>query len=173
VLCLAAGVLLLANNYPFRPSGVSPYDATAGLAPHQNVIDFVAARGGISVWSLPEARDHQVVTVAGLRATIRTEPYPSDLLRTDRFTAFGGIYEDTTTFTEPGQGWDQLLLEFLHGRRIAPAWAVGEAAYHFEGQAGNASDVQMWSWPNGKMPAAFWKPRGGGPMRCCGRRRRG
>ena len=143
MLCLAAGLLLLANNYPFRPSGVSPYDAAAGLTPHQNVIDFVAARGGVSVWSLPEARDHQVVTVAGLRATIRTEPYPSDLLRTDRFTAFGGIYEDTTTFTEPGQGWDQLLLEFLHGRRIAPAWAVGEAAYHFEGQAGKRfGDVQ-------------------------------
>ena len=143
VLCLAAGLLLLANNYPFRPSGVSPYDAAAGLTPHQNVIDFVAARGGVSVWSLPEARDHQVVTVAGLRATIRTEPYPSDLLRTDRFTAFGGIYEDTTTFTEPGQGWDQLLLEFLHGRRIAPAWAVGEAAYHFEGQAGKRfGDIQ-------------------------------
>jgi hypothetical protein len=143
VLCLTAGLLLLANNYPFRPSGVSPYDDDAGLAPHQNLIDFVAARGGISVWSLPEARDHQVVTVAGLRATIRTEPYPSDLLRTDRFTAFGGIYEDTTTFTEPGQGWDQLLLEFLHGRRIAPAWAVGEAAYHFEGQAGKRfGDVQ-------------------------------
>ena len=143
VLCLAAGLLLLANNYPFRPSSVSPYDAAAGLAPHQNVIDFVAARDGVSVWSLPEARDHQAVTVAGLRATLRTEPYPSDLLRTDRFTAFGGIYEDTTTFTEPGQGWDQLLLEFLHGRRNAPAWAVGEAAYHFDGQAGKRfGDVQ-------------------------------
>lgn len=143
VLCLAAGILLLANNYPFRPPSVSPYDDAAGLTPHQNVIDFVAARGGISVWSLPEARDHQVVTVAGLRATIRTDPSPEDLLRTDRFAAFGGIYEDTTTFTEPGQGWDQLLLEFLHGRRAAPAWAVGEAAFHFEGQAGKRfGDVQ-------------------------------
>jgi hypothetical protein len=143
VLCLVAGILLLANNYPFRPSGVSPYDAAAGLTPHQSVIDFVTAKGGVSVWSLPEARDHQVVTVAGLRATIRTDPYPEDLLRTDRFTAFGGVYEDTTTFTEPGQGWDQLLLEYLHSRRAAPAWAVGEAAFHFEGQAGKRfGDVQ-------------------------------
>ena len=28
------------------------------------------------------------------------------------------------------------LLEYLHGRRVAPAWAVGEAAFHYEGQAG-------------------------------------
>ena len=175
VLCLVAGILLLANNYPFRPPGVSPYDDAAGLTPHQNVIDFVAARGGISVWSLPEARDHQVVTVAGLRATIRTDPYPEDLLRTDRFAAFGGIYEDTTTFTEPGQGWDQLLLEYLHGRRAAPAWAVGEAAFHFEGQAGKRfGDVQTVILAARKDAAAILESlRADAPMRCCGPPRRG
>ena len=135
-LCLAAAVLLLANNFPFRRPSASPYDAEAGLAPHQRVIDFVTARGGLAVWSLPEARDQHVVTVGGLRATIHTDPFPSDLLGTDRFAAFGGIYEDTTTFTIPGHGWDQLLLDYLAGRRTAPAWAFGEAAYHSEGQAG-------------------------------------
>ena len=143
VFCLLAGVLLLANNYPFRRAPVSAYDAGAGLRPYQDVIDFVAARRGLAVWSLPEARDRQVATVKGLRATLRTDPYPADLLRTDRFTAFAGLYEDTTTFTEPGHGWDQMLLEYLHGRRAAPAWAVGEAAYHYEGQAGKRlGDVQ-------------------------------
>jgi hypothetical protein len=140
---LLVSVLLLVNNYPFRRPVVSAYDPDVGLGPYQSVIDFVAARRGLAVWSLPEARDHQVVTVSGLRATIRTEPYPADLLRTDRFTAFAGLYEDTTAFTEPGHGWDQLLLDYLHGRRAAPAWAVGEAAYHSEGQAGKRlGDVQ-------------------------------
>jgi hypothetical protein len=143
VLCLLAGLVLLANNYPFRQPPVSAYDPDAGLTPHQDVIDFVAARRGLAVWSLADARDHQVVTVKGLRATIRTDPYPGDLLRTDRFSAFGGVYEDTTTFTEPGQGWDQLLLAYLSGRRAEPAWAVGEAAFHDEGQAGKRlGDVQ-------------------------------
>lgn len=143
VLCVVAGALLLANNYPFREPPVSAYDAGAGLRPHQDVIDFVAARKGLAVWSLPEARDSHVVAVHGLRATVRTDPYPDDLLRTDRFAAFGGIYEDTTTFTDPGHGWDQLLLDYLHGRRAEPAWAVGEAAYHYEGQAGKRlGDVQ-------------------------------
>ena len=136
ILCLVISTLLLANNFPFRLPPVSPYDPNAGLRPHQEVIDFVNSRGGASAWSLPEARDHQVVTVAGMQAAFITEPYPSDLLHTDRFTAFGGLYEDTTTFTHPGGGWDRLLADYLDGRRIAPAWAIGEASYHSEGEAG-------------------------------------
>jgi len=136
IACLAVGAVLLANNFPFRIEPVSPYDSDAGLRPYQAVIDFVTSRGGLVAWSLPEARDYQVVQVARFRATIRTDPYPSVLLQTDRFTAFGGVYEDTTTFTEPGGGWDQLLADSLGGRRAAPAWAIGEAAYHYEGQAG-------------------------------------
>lgn len=136
LLCAGLGMALLANNYPFRPQALSPYDAEVGLLPYQTAIDYVAARGGLAVWSLPEARDFQEVQVAGLRATIRTDPYPEDLLRTDGFAAFGGIYEDTTTFTQPGGGWDTLLMDYLAGRRRAPAWAIGEAAYHYEGQAG-------------------------------------
>jgi hypothetical protein len=136
VLCLALAAILLVNNYPFRGDPASPYDSTAGLRPHQEVIDFVNGRGGVAVWSLPEARDHQEATIAGFHATIHTDPYPGDLLRTDRFSAFGGIYEDTTTFAEPGRGWDRLLLDYLDGRRSTPAWAVGESAYHHEGQAG-------------------------------------
>jgi hypothetical protein len=143
LLCFCASIVLLINNYPFREPHVSAYDPHAGLRPHQDVIDFVAGRHGLAVWSLPEARDYQVVTVRSLRATIHTDPHPGDLLRTDRFNAFGGIYEDTTTFTDPGQGWDQLLLDYLEGRRAAPAWAIGEAAFHFEGQAGKRlGDVQ-------------------------------
>jgi hypothetical protein len=154
VLCLLAGVLLLVNNYPFRRAPVSAYDGSAGLRPYQDVIDFVAARHGLTAWSLPEASDHQVVTVSSLRATLRTEPYPADLLRTDRFTAFAGLYEDTTTFTTPGHGWDQLLLEYLHGRRVAPAWAVGEAAFHYEGQAGKRlGDVQTVALAERKDPS--------------------
>ena len=136
VLCLGLGAVLLANNFPFRAAAGSPYDADAGLRPHQAVLDFVASRGGLTAWSLPEARDHLVVTLWKLRATIQTEPYADDLLSTDRFTAFGGVYEDRATFPEPGAGWDRLLADYLEGRRKSPAWAIGEAAYHREGQGG-------------------------------------
>lgn len=136
LLCLAVAAALLINNYPFRSTPVSAYDKDAGLKPHQRVIDFVASRGGVAVWSLPEAKDHQEIGVWRFHATIHTDSYPSDLLRTDRYVAFGGIYEDTATFPEPGQGWDQLLLNYVRGDRKSPAWAIGEAAYHVEGEAG-------------------------------------
>jgi len=156
ILCLAIGAALLANNFPFRALPISPYDPDAGLRPHQTVIDFVNARGGVAVWSLPEARDYQVVTTLGMRATIQTDPYPSDLLRTDRFTAFGGVYADTTTFPQPGGGWDRLLVDYLSGRRATPAWALGEAAYHREGQAGKRlADVQTVFLVDRKDPRAL------------------
>ena len=156
ILCLGLGAVLLANNFPFRRGPVSPYDSAAGLRPHQATIDFVASRGGLLVWSLPEARDHQVVTAAGLRATIHTEPYPADLLKTDRYAAFGGVYEDTTTFTRPGGGWDRLLTDYLAGRRATPAWAIGEAAYHRERHAGKRlGEVQTVLWVDRKDPPAL------------------
>ncbi len=143
VLCLGIGAVLLANNFPFRTPAFSPYDSGAGLRPYQAVIDFAASRGGLTAWSMPEARDYQVVPVWKLHATIQTEPYADDLLSTDRFTAFGGVYEDRVTFTEPGAGWDRLLTGYLEGRRTAPAWAIGEAAHHGEGQGGKRfGDIQ-------------------------------
>ena len=118
LLCLGLTAALLINNYPFRYAPQSMYDSGAGLRPHQEVIDFVAARGGVTVWSMPEAKDHQIVSVWKLQATIHTDPYPADLLHTDRFAAFGGIYEDATTFTEPGKG-----LGPTPGRRTSPVTA--------------------------------------------------
>ncbi len=156
IACLALGALLLANNFPFRRAPVSAYDPTGGLRPHQAVIDFVNARGGVAAWSLPEARDFQVMSVAGIRATIATAPYPEALEETDGFTAFGGIYEDTAAFTRPGEGWDRLLLGYLAGRRRSPAWALGEAAYHREGQAGKRfGTVQTVFLADRKEPAAL------------------
>lgn len=156
ILCLGIGAVWLANNFPFRVASLSPYDSTTDLRPHQAVVDFVASRGGIAAWSLPEARDQQVVTVAGMRVTIRTDPYAPDLLRTDRFTAFGGVYEDTAVFTQPGGMWDRLLTDYLAGRRAAPAWAIGEAAYHGEGQAGKRfGNIQTVFLAERKDPAGL------------------
>jgi hypothetical protein len=80
----------------------------------------------------------QTLTRGPFRITVRTDPYSEDLLATDGYTGFGGIYEDTTTFTIPGGGWDRRLQEFALGRRSTPGWAVGEAGFHAEGQAGKS-----------------------------------
>jgi hypothetical protein len=59
-----------------------------------------------------------------------TEPYADDLLKTFRYTAFGAVYEDTSTFERPGGGWDRVLGEYVRGERSRPAWAVAESGFH-------------------------------------------
>lgn len=137
VVLILLGLLLLLNNFPARALPFDPY-RDAGLAPHQALIRYVAEGGGLSFWSFPEARDLHVLSRGPFQITVRTDPYPEDLLATDGYTGFGGVYEDTTTFTEPGGRWDRRLQEFALGRRRTPGWAVGESGFHFEGQAGKS-----------------------------------
>ena len=108
---IALAALVLLNYFPTRAVPFTSY-RDAGTAPQQALIRSVAQDGGLVFWSFPEARDFHVLTRGPFRITLRTEPYPGDLLATDGYTGFRGIYEDTTTFTDPGGGWDRRLQEF-------------------------------------------------------------
>lgn len=127
-LCVL-GALALVRAWPFTADPYPPYE-NLGLGPHQDLIDHVDRLGGATVWSLPEARDSGEQWLGPVRVAWRTDPYPDDLLRTARYTAFGAIYEDTTRFELPGGGWDRLLAQYAAGERSRPAWAVGESAFH-------------------------------------------
>ena len=134
----------------------NPKDGPLGYAPHQAAIDFVAARGGATVWSMPEAQDFSMHRRAGFTVTVRTEPYPDALAATRGYTAFGALYADTTALESPGGVWDRLLLDYLAGRR--PGWpvAIGESAFHAEGQAGkHLDDVQTVFWAAAPTPAGI------------------
>jgi hypothetical protein len=133
LLCAIAAATVV-RGWPFTSGAYSAY-ADAGTAPHQAVIDYVEQRGGIAVWSFPEARDAGTQNVGPVRVTWATEPYPDDLLRTFRYTAFGAVYEDTTRAERPGGGWDRLLGQYAAGERSRPAWGLGESGYH-ESNAG-------------------------------------
>jgi hypothetical protein len=133
VLC-AIAVAAAVRGWPFTHGAYSAYD-DPGIAPHQALIDHVEQRGGATVWSFPEARDVGAQSVGPVRVTWSTEPYPDDLLRTFRYTAFGAVYEDTTRFERPGGHWDRLLAQYAAGERSRPAWGLGEAGFH-DGHAG-------------------------------------
>jgi hypothetical protein len=132
VALLTLAVLLLVNNYPF---GTPPYDIYSdenGLRPHQGLIDYVRQRGGISIWSLPEARDFNRYGYGRLgEVTVKTEPYPEALLKTSGYTGFGAIYQDNITVTNPGDVWDTVLTEYAENPQpgILPPWGLGEVAY--------------------------------------------
>jgi len=128
VLC-ALAALALARAWPFAADPYPPY-RDLGLAPHQDLIDYVDRLGGATVWSFPEARDAGERWIGPVRVSWRTPPYPDDLMRTARYTAFGAVYEDTTRIERPGESWDRLLGQFVAGDRSRPAWAVGESGFH-------------------------------------------
>jgi hypothetical protein len=127
-LC-AIGVAAVVRGWPFTVDA-TPTSADPGVAPYQALIDHVDRLGGATVWSFPEARDIGEEYVGPVRVGWLTEPYADELLRTFRYTAFGGVYEDTSTFDEPGRGWDRLLGEYVRGERSRPAWALGESGFH-------------------------------------------
>jgi hypothetical protein len=125
----ALGVVALVRGWPFTvdryPNWTDP-----GLAPYQELIDHVEGAGGLAVWSFPEARDEGEHVVGPVRVTRRTDPYPDDLLRSVRYTAFGAVYEDTTRFERSGAGWDRLIVQHLAGERSRLVWAVAESGFH-------------------------------------------
>lgn len=128
VLC-AIGLLALVRGWPFLADRFPTWEP-AGIAPYQALIDRVEQLGGVSVWSFAEARDVGEQRYGPIRVGWLTEPYPDDLLKTFRYSAFGAVYEDTTRFEQPGDGWDRLLGEYARGERSRPAWAVGESGFH-------------------------------------------
>jgi hypothetical protein len=128
-LCLGLAARLGADAV--AATAPDPYRGDLGLAPHQAAIDAVEARGGLAIWSFPEARDFSEERPAGWGpVTVRTAAHPEALVETDRYTAFGAVYGDTVRVTEPGREWDRLLTAYCEGRRARPAWGIGELGYH-------------------------------------------
>lgn len=165
VLLTLAGLLLI-NNYPFGIPLYDLYHDGYGLSPHQHVIDYVRERGGLTVWSMPEARDYNQYGYGRLGVvTVKTDPYPEALLKTDGYTGFGSVYQDTITVTDPAGLWDSALLEFMHGGRRTVPWGVGEVAYHRAGEAGVALDqVETVLWVREQTPAALLEAMSKGRM---------
>ncbi len=125
----AIGVTALVRGWPFTVDTFST-SSDPGIAPYQALIDRVEQLGGATVWSFPEARDVGEERLGPVRVARLTEPHADDLLKSFRYTAFGAVYEDTSTFERPGGGWDRLLADYVRGERSRPAWAVAESGFH-------------------------------------------
>ena len=126
---LAVGLFAVVRGWPFTVDRYPPWQ-DAGLEPYQTLIDQVDRLGGASMWSFPETADVGQRNVGPVQVSWLTEPYPDDLLRTFRYTAFGAVYEQPTRFTEPGLGWDRMLGQYVRGERSRPAWGVAESGFH-------------------------------------------
>ena len=123
------------NYNPFRGAIYDQYDGDRGVAPHQEVIDYVKERGGMSFWNYPEQRSgqrkHGPIFVS-------TPPYPEVLYQSQNYTGFSAIYGDRNTITEPGKLWDMLLEAYGRGERSRPVWGISTADFHGDGRLGLA-----------------------------------
>lgn len=126
-------LICIINADPFRSSPFDQYHGDQGIAPYQLLIDYVDSKGGLTFWNYPETR-------SGVKKmgpiSVHTPPHPQVLLQSEGYTGFAALYGDRITITEPGNIWDNILLEYARGERDQPAWGISTADFHKEGGAG-------------------------------------
>lgn len=122
-------LLLLVNHHPFQSSRYDPYHGDQGIAPYQELINYVNQRGGLVFWAHPEsAYATQGVDLGPVK--LRTEPYPDALMESNNYTGFSAIYGDNITVSNPGMQWDRVLNQYCAGERTWPAWGISGADFH-------------------------------------------
>jgi len=126
--------LLTVNNHPFQSSPFDPYKGDQGMAPYQNLIDFATSRGALVFWNHMETDSG--ISQKGT-TTLETLPHPNDLLKTQNYTGFQAVGDEPIGQTDPGQQWDQVLMEYLNGSRDYPVWGLGGNDYLCENQKGD------------------------------------
>lgn len=123
--------LSLADYNPFRSSLFSQYRGDQGIAPYQELINYVIKRGGLSFWNYPEqksgTRKHGPIYT-------NTPPYPQVLKESVNYTGFAAIYGDNISVTDPGREWDRVLKEYCRGKRERAPWGISTADFHEEGR---------------------------------------
>jgi len=143
LVIIVISILAIVDYNPFRGSLFTPYDGDQGIAPYQEVVDYVRERGGFSFWNYPEHR-------SGVRRhgpiLLDTPPYPQALFESRNYTGFAAIYPDNSTVTEPGNLWDGLLRAYCRGQRKGPVWGIATADFHEDGRLG---------LPLGALPTTF------------------
>ncbi len=123
--------LLMINDLPFQSSRFDPYHGDQGIAPYQDVINYVDQRGGMAFWAHPESNYASKARALG-PILLRTPHYPEALEKAVNYTGFEAIYGDTVTITKPERMWDQVLLEYCAGFRKQPVWGLAGADFHGE-----------------------------------------
>jgi hypothetical protein len=153
------------NTLFARPSPYDPYHGKQGAAPYQLFIDAVNQKGGLVFWNYPETQSG-VRTLGPIR--LSTLPYPGMLLETRDYTGFAALYGDTSTVTEPGNIWDEVIKEHCAGFRKRPAWGIATADFHREGEAGqHLGDFQTVMWLAERSPEAALDALRSGRMYAC------
>ncbi|MFC1867258.1 hypothetical protein ACFL0H_03900 [Thermodesulfobacteriota bacterium] len=145
-LIVILSIMAIIDYNPFRSSLFSPYRGDQGIAPYQELIDYVNGRGGLCFWNYPEQKSgtrkidqnlpdllSNLLKSIGLSdVTVRanTLPYAHVLHESNGYTGFAAIYGEYTTTTDPGNEWDRVLNEYCRGERDKAPWGISAADFH-------------------------------------------
>ena len=136
-------LMLMINHHPFQSSKYDPYHGDQGITPYQELIDYVRKRGGLVFWAHPEARYGENGVKTG-PITLKTKPYPEALLESKNYTGFSALYGDWHHAENPGNQWDQALLDYCQGKRSYPVWIIAEADFHKDKSDGGVIDFDTY-----------------------------
>ena len=143
------------ENIPVLQTGKSRFDAyhgNQGIAPYQDVIDYVRRKKGFIVWSHPDAEERMIFNLPFNREVVLvSKEYNREVTETEDYDAIG-IYSvelamvmaspENLLSASPGGVWDQVLLKYVSGKRKNPVWAVGETDYNgFAGENMNLEAI--------------------------------
>jgi hypothetical protein len=124
-------IVLMVNHHPFKSSRFDAYHGEQGIAPYQEVIDYVKFRGGLVFWAHPESSYSKAGVQLGPIKMV-TQHYPADLVASKNYTGFAAIYGDSTSMTKEGKHWDRFLIDYCNGHRGHPVWAIAGSDFHEE-----------------------------------------
>ena len=143
IIIAVVSLIAMVDYNPFRSSIYTPYHGSQGIAPFQEVIDYVREQGKFCFWNYPEQR-------SGVRKHgpifLNTPPFPEVLEQSFDYTGFAAIYGDRITVTDPGHEWDRTLSEYCSGVRLSPPWGISTADFHEDGR---------WGLKLGAYPTTF------------------
>jgi hypothetical protein len=149
IIMILSGMAIVDYN-PFRSSPFSAYKGDQGIAPFQELIDYVNQRDGHTFWNYVEqrsgVREHGPIRVS-------TPPYPQVLHESRDYTGFAAIYGTWTRATEPGREWDRVLNEYCRGQRDKPVWGISTADFHEDGRLGQ----KLGAFPTTFLVKSFTK----------------
>ena len=131
IVMAALSIALMVDDHPFKSSRFDPYHGNRGIAPFQELINYVRSRGGLIFWAHPESNYSKNGTQMG-PAKLMTKHYPDDLIESKNYTGFSAIYGDSASATKAGMHWDQILIEYCKGRRDQPVWGIAGSDFHVE-----------------------------------------
>jgi hypothetical protein len=146
VLVIALTLLWSYDAWPFG-SLSDPYSGKQDRYAIQHLLDYVTDHGGMAFWSYPEARFPDIKEGG---ATMVSRPQPEILGFTENYRGFEGIYGENVKITSPGNLWDQILLDYIHGgRKTWPSVITGIDFHSFQGKGGwhelNRGQTLLWA----------------------------